>query len=226
MELLPVVKKPLIMVMIALLPIVSGGLFYYYHVQTTWVDSSAYQRDAGSPARTLVAVYSRTGNTFAAANEIAQYFEADLVQIEAPQYGLSVDGQFRASEDADDEVTSTTIFHDPVDLSDYELIILCSPTWWFRPAPPLWTFVENHDFAHRPVFLVMTGNSRYKQKFIDQFAALVADRGGDLLDMLFIRRGRIFWQKSPAEVREELLLALEQHQYLSAFLAREPQERP
>ena len=213
-------KKPIHKAMLALLLMVSLVLFYYYQVQTTWVDGSAFKRNEASPASVLVVVYSRTGNTFLAANDIAQYFNADLVQIKAPQYGLNIEGQFRASKDADNQVTSTSISHDPINLSDYEIVIRCSPTWWFRPAPPLWAFVENQDFSGKPVFLVMTGNSRYKQKFIDQFAALVADKGGDFLDMLFIRRGRIFWQKSSAEVGEEVRLALDQHEVLGTFRSK------
>jgi len=48
----------------------------------------------------------------------------------------------------------------------------------------------------------MTGNSRYKNYFIKQFSALVKRQGGNFLELLFIRRGRIFWQKSPSVVKE------------------------
>ena len=75
-----------------------------------------------------------------------------MLPINAPQYGHTFAGQLLASKDADNEVTSTQIQHTSVDLSKYDLIILCSPTWWFRPAPPLWSFVENHNFAGKPVF--------------------------------------------------------------------------
>jgi hypothetical protein len=95
-----------------------------------------------------------------------------------------------------------------VDLSHYDLIVLCSPTWWFRPAVPLWSFVENHDFAGKPVFLLMTGNSRLKEELIGKFSTLVEEKNGKFLGSLFIRRGRIYWQKTPDEVNAEVRGAL------------------
>ena len=175
-------------------------------------------REGAEPARTLVVVYSRTGNTFGAAKQVARYFNADMLQIRAPQYVKTIKGQIRASKDADQEVTTTPIQHDAVDLSRYDLIVLCSPTWWFRPAPPLWSFVENHSFSGKPVFLMMTGNSRYKEQLTDKFAALVGRQNGNFLDMLFVRRGRIFWQKTPAEVNQEIQQALEDRKGLWNFL--------
>jgi len=197
------------MISFILLALLFAALFYFYKTQTSWVESSPYARVGTEPARTLVVVYSRTGNTFSAAKEIARYFDADMLKIEAPQYAKTIEGQMHASEDADNEVTTTPIQHDVVDLSRYDLIVLCSPTWWFRPAPPLWSFVENHDFSGKPVFLMMTGNSRYKEELTEKFAALVAKRNGNYLDMLFIRRGRIYWQKTPDEVNQEVREALD-----------------
>jgi hypothetical protein len=99
-----------------------------------------------------------------------------------------------------------------VDLTQYDLIFLCSPTWWFRPAVPLWSFVENHDFAGKPVFLLMTGNSRLKEDLIDKFGTLVEGKNGRFLGSLFIERGRIYWQKTPDDVNAEVRGALDARQ--------------
>jgi flavodoxin len=186
----------------------AAGLVFYYKTQTNWVESPPYQRVLKSPARTLVVVYSRTGNTLGAAKEGARFFDADLLQIAAPQYARTIKGQLLASQHADREVTTTPIQHDPADLSRYDLILLCAPVWWFRPAPPLWSFVENHDFADKPVFLLMTGNSRLKEELIDKFSALVKEKNGRFLGSLFLRRGRIYWQKTSEEINEEVRDAL------------------
>ncbi len=211
-------RSRLLFIVITLLTLSGVALFYYYQVQTSWVESLPYKRDTEDPAHTLVVVYSRTGNTFGAAKEIARYFDADMLQIKAPQYAQTVEGQMRASKDADNEVTSTPIQHDTVDLSRYDLIVLCSPTWWFRPAPPLWSFVENHDISGKSVLLMMTGNSRYKEQAIHKFAALVNKQNGEFLEMLFIRRGRIFWQKTPDEINQEIRKALEGRKAMWGFL--------
>jgi hypothetical protein len=87
-------------------------------------------------------------------------------------------------------------------------VFLVSPTWMFRPATPLWAYVEQANLTGMEVVLITTGNSRFEQAEIDAFAKRVAARGGHLIRHLFLRRGRIYWQKSReellAEVREEM----------------------
>ncbi len=175
--------------------------------QTSWVHSEPYTR-TGAEASTLVVHYSRTGNTQGAAHEVARFFDAATLQIDAPQYGLTFKGQQLAAAHADEHVRTTPIQHDPVDLGEFDLVVLCAPTWWYRPAVPIWSFVESHDFEGASVFLVTTGNSTYKQPHIDAFGRLVAERQGTFLGHVFIRRGRFLWQKTPSEVREEVRAAL------------------
>lgn len=185
---------------------------WFYRTQTVWVESEPYQRVSKEPARTLVVVYSRTGNTLGAAKEVANYFDADLLKIEAPLYSRDLKGQQLAAKHADEELTTTPIEHDSVNLNDYDLILLCSPTWWYRPAIPVFSFVEKHDFAGKSVFLIMTGNSRKTDEHTGKFEDLVREKNGNLLDVIFIRRGRIYWQKTPMQVNKEVLNALKDRQ--------------
>jgi hypothetical protein len=64
----------------------------------------------------------------------------------------------------------------------------------------------------KPVFLLMTGNSRLKEELIGKFGTLVEEKNGKFLGSLFIRRGRIYWQKTPDEVNEEVRDALDARQ--------------
>ena len=200
------------MIVSASIIVILAILLYFYKTQTSWIESPKYQRISKSPSETLVVVYSRTGNTLSGAKEAARFFDADLLQIKAPQYARTIQGQNLASRHADEELTTTPISHESVDISKYDLIILCSPTWWFRPAPPMWSFVENHNFAEKPVFLLMTGNSRRKEEFTDKFAKLVEKKNGRFLDTIFIKRGRIYWQKTQDEVNKEIRDALNERQ--------------
>ena len=190
----------------------AAGFLFYYKTQMTWVESPPYRRVSELPPRTLVVVYSRTGNTLGAAKEAARFFDADLLKIAAPQYARTIKGLRLASKHAGQEVTTTPIQHEPVDLSRFDMIFLCSPIWWFRPAVPLWSFVENHDFAGKPVFLLLTGNSRLKEELIGKFSTFVEEKNGKFLGKLFIRRGRIYWQKTPDDVIEEVRDALDARQ--------------
>lgn len=45
------------------------------------------------------------------------------------------------------------------------------------------------------VDLVMTGNSRFEPAEIEALARRVEAHGGKMTHHLFLRRGRIFWQK-------------------------------
>ena len=115
-------KRNLLIIAVIIVVATAAYLLFYYKTQTAWVDSPPYRRVSESPTHTLVVVYSRTGNTMSAAKEAASYFDADLLQILAPQYARTIKGLQLASQHADQEVTTTPIQHEPVDLSRYDMI--------------------------------------------------------------------------------------------------------
>jgi flavodoxin len=151
-------------------------------------------------AKALVVVYSYTGNTRAIADEIIEHFKTDIVTIKALRYdGFA--GSLKANNDAWNEVKSTAIEPETVDMSQYNLIFLGSPIWWYRPAVPLWTFVEKNSFKDKAVVLFNTFNSKFKSEYIKEFIALVKNKEGQFLDHIYVRRGRWYSQLS----REKLL---------------------
>ncbi len=167
----------------------------------TYVGSPAYA-PRGEPSREVAVVYhSRSGHSEAVAREVARLFNAPIARLDAAGYSLDFSGQLKAASDAEaralPEITVA-----PIDLAPVQRVYLVSPTWLFRPTPPLWAFVERSDLSGKEVVLIMTGNSRYTQDHIDAFAERVAARGGRLVRHVFLRRGRVFWQLS----REELLM--------------------
>ena len=87
-----------------------------------WVESPPYQRPSEAPTRTLVVVYSRTGNTMAAAKEAARHFDADLLKISAPQYARNIKGLQLASRHADQQLTTTPIQHEPLEEVNQEVL--------------------------------------------------------------------------------------------------------
>ncbi len=159
----------------------------------------------------IVVVYSYTGNTKAVADLIVERFGADLVRIEAPKYEKFL-GEAKASLDAWTKVRQIDITPGTVDFSQYDLIFLGSPIWWFRPAVPLWAFVEKNDFMGRPVVLFNTFNGKFKQKHIDEFMGLVNERGGVFTDHVYVRRGAWFNQLSRDELLTEFSNLLDERQ--------------
>lgn len=178
----------------------SGGAFALMTVKDqTYVPSDPYAPSGAANREVAVVYYSRTGHSEAVAREIARAFNAPIARISA-DYPLDYSGQAKAVSDAEAKVLPE-IQVEPIRLDSARSVYLVAPTWWFGPATPLWSYVEEADLADKEVALVTTGNSRFEQHRIDAFAERVSARGGELVRHVFLRRGRIYWQMS----RERLL---------------------
>ena len=175
----------------------------------TYFHSPPYSRDPQKQTGVLVVYYSRSGNTEALAREIARKLEADIIRIESAAYTLDYKGWRRASKDASSEIPAE-IEPEVVDMSQYRLVFLGSPIWWFRPAPPLWTFVEKNDFSGQNIILFNTFNSRFKPEKIQEFRLKLENKGGKLVDHIYIRRGRVYYQKSGQELIQEAQTLLDE----------------
>ena len=137
-----------------------------------FAESAQSDEKEESSAKALVVIYSYTGNTRAVADEIIKRFKTDTVVIRAKKYD-SFMGGMKANNDAWTEAIYTDIDPETVDMSQYNLIFLGSPIWWYRPAVPLWAFVDRNDFKGKPVVLFNTFNSKFKAKYIDKFISLL-----------------------------------------------------
>lgn len=183
--------------------LLGGAAFVTMAVKDRRYVSSEPYAPRGEPEREVAVVYySRSGHTEAVAREIARTFNAPIAAIDA-DYPRDFGGQSKAVRDARAE-TLPAIRVEPHDLGPARHVYLVSPTWMFRPATPLWAYVEQSDLAGKDVTLVLTGNSRYEQDEIDAFAARIAARDGRLVRHIFLRRGRIYWQKSRADLLREI----------------------
>ncbi len=151
----------------------------------------------------LVLYYSLSGNTELMAKALASRYRADLIEIAAEEYDGFI-GSNRASADAWTEERISTINPGVVDLSRYKVVFLGSPIWWYRPAVPLWTFIEKNSFQSQQVVLFNTFNSRFKDELIGEFSDLVKSKGGNLNDHIYIRRGRWYKQLDQDELIEEI----------------------
>jgi hypothetical protein len=138
-------------------------------------------------------------------SEIARLFNTPIARISA-DYPLSFSGQGKAMADAGGN-NLPPIGVEPVDLQSVQRVYLVSPTWLFRPATPLWAYVEQTDLTGKEVVLFTTGNSRFDRAEIDAFAKRVEARGGQLIRHVFLRRGRIYWQMSRDELLNEARLS-------------------
>jgi len=189
----------------AILLVVVAAIAAFAFVQIkdrTYFHSAPYTPKRDKASEVLVVYYSRSGNTEAMAREIAQRLQADIIKLETKLYSLDFKGWFKANRDSRSK-KNVDIRPEVVDLQRYRLIFLGSPIWWYRPAPPLWTFVEKNDFGGKNVVLFNTFNSKFKAKPIKEFQREVEEKGGRLIDHIFIRRGRVYYQMSGNELIQE-----------------------
>lgn len=151
---------------------------------------------------TLVIYFSRSGNTELMAMEIAKAKRAKTVQLVAESYKIGFIGWVNALRDAGRKEASIT--PSSVDLSPYATIYIGSPIWLYSPAPPIWEFVNNNDFSGKKVVLFNSMNSKFDQKYIDEFADLVRHRGGSFEAHIYIIRGRMTRQMDIDDFLTEL----------------------
>lgn len=192
------------MMLLGAVPVVLGVTAFVTMIvkDQRYVPGPVFQPAGNTDSGTAVVCYSRSGHSEAVAREVARLFDAPIARI-ASDYPLSLAGQGKALADARSGALPA-IEVEPIDLQPVRRVYLVSPTWLFRPATPLWSYVEQTDLAHKEVILVTTGNSRFEEAETDKFAKRVEARGGRLVRHVFLRRGRVYWQMS----REELLAAV------------------
>lgn len=108
--------------------------------------------EAAGPSRSMVIVYSRTGETLAIARMIAEATGAELLRIEPkePYAGAYSDMTSIAREEKRQGRRREIATAIP-DLSRYERIYIGSPVWWNGLSTPMWTFLRDHPLEGRTV---------------------------------------------------------------------------
>lgn len=103
-------------------------------------------------SKKLIVYFSYTEHTKRIAEKIRQRLNCDIVELN-PVIPYSTDYQ----EVVDDEQNSEASEIIPeiqdinVDLTKYDEIILGTPTWWYRPAPVVRSFLINNDLTGKVI---------------------------------------------------------------------------
>lgn len=91
--------------------------------------------------------------------------------------------------------------------------------WLYSPAPQVYAFAKNNDFSGKQVILFNSMNSKFEQRFIDDFKKIVAQNGGTFAKHLYVIHGRmgqqmptdVFLQEIENRLRENSLPAVGKH---------------
>ena len=120
-------------------------------------------------SKIAVVFYSFSGNTRTIAEEIAGRFHADLAEIKTVKpykgdYNAVVDQGKREADSGYCPQISTL----PLNISEYDIVFLGTPVWWYTMAPAMLTFVSRNDFSGKKVIPFAT-NAGWLGKTLKNF---------------------------------------------------------
>ena len=105
--------------------------------------------------KTLTVYFSYTaGNTKRIAEKIHQAVGGDLVRLEpVTPYPDDYDTTVRQGQDEVNRGYKPALKPLGVNLADYDRIIVGTPTWWYKMAPAVLSFLSAGDFTGKVVVL-------------------------------------------------------------------------
>ena len=104
----------------------------------------------------LVAYFSASGVTCAAAEKLAAAAKADLFEIRPEVLYTAADldwtnKESRSTVEMQDVTCRPTLAADPLDVEKYDVVFIGFPIWWGREPSVIDTFIDAHDFAGKRV---------------------------------------------------------------------------
>ena len=146
--------------------------------------------------------FSRSGNTALMAQKIAQMFNAKEIRLKAPAYEAGFVGWTKSLKDARNQ--DAEVEPKEMDLTPFKTVYLGSPIWLYSPAPPIWAFLKANRFDGKHVVLFNSYNSKFEQRYIDEFKKISLERGAASFEHKAINRGRMGFQLSTNEFLVEV----------------------
>ena len=118
---------------------------------------------------TLVAYFSASGVTAAAAKNLAEAAGADLYEIKpaVPYTEADLDWRdrkSRSSMEMRDLISRPAISDRETDLSGYDTIFLGFPIWWYVAPTIINTFLESRDFSGKKIIVFATSGGSDLEK--------------------------------------------------------------
>jgi len=153
--------------------------------------------------KSLVVYYSLTGKTKLVAQVIAEALNATLVQIEErrpiPFPFVYLSGSFAAFTNRGRKINPLD-----VDLKQYERIFIGSPTWAYRPAPAVNSFIYQTNFEGRIVIPFFTMGGDDSEKALANITAKIEKRQGKVAGSFAITSYKVSDEEIIARAKEAI----------------------
>lgn len=141
--------------------------------------------------KSLVAFFSASGITKSVAKDLADILKSDIYEIE-PKIAYSnadlnwMDKNSRSSLEMNDKSSRPEIKDKDANISEYDVIYLGFPIWWYVAPTIVNTFLESYDFSNKTIVLFATsggsnfgGTVEYLKGSVDKSTTIIQ---GDLLN--------------------------------------------
>lgn len=155
-------------------------------------------------SKKLVAYFSASGTTAAAAKSLAEAADADLYEIK-PQTPYTsadlnwMDKKSRSSREMNDKSSRPPLADQSAPVADCDVIFLGFPIWWYTAPTIVNTFLESYDFSGKTIILFATsGGSGLGKSAADLSASApgAAIRDGKLLNGRQTKEALASWVNS------------------------------
>lgn len=119
--------------------------------------SSAPAAENSAPKKILIAYYSHSGTTAAAAREIQKQTGGTLFQIQTKlTYPPNAPGTLAQVKQEYVSQSRPQLKKELPDFSDYDTVILGFPNWFDSPPMGVFTFLENHNWQNKSIYPFVT----------------------------------------------------------------------
>lgn len=155
--------------------------------------------------KALVAYFSCSGVTKGVAETLAGAAGADLYEIkpEVPYTAADLnwmDKKSRSSVEMKDPSSRPAILGKVSNMSDYDVVFVGFPIWWYVAPTIINTFLESYDFSGKKVILFATsggsGFGKTVEKLKDSVAATAEIKEGRILNGRVSKTEIAEWLKS------------------------------
>ena len=133
--------------------------------------------------------YIEKGNTHIAAEMIAASCGGDLFEIKAAEAYPEVYKECAARAVQELKANARPALANDMDIGPYDVIILGYPNWCGTMPMPVWTFLENHDFAGKTICPFCTNEGSGLANSVSHIQALAM--GAKVTDGLAIKGSQV-----------------------------------
>ena len=140
--------------------------------------------------KSLVTYFSASGVTEKVAEKLAEATGADIFEIK-PEVAYTsadlnwMDKKSRSSVEMNDKSFRPAIAEKCNNISDYDVVYVGFPIWWYVAPTIINTFLESYDFSGKTIVLFATSGG-------SGFGKTVSELKGSVSDTTVIKEGKVF----------------------------------